>query len=66
MLQVHVQNKAIEQWYDIQDLHVEETLPQLVGVSESYMLIYERHEQQKSAAAAANTAAELSAELYGK
>jgi hypothetical protein len=59
-----VQNKAIEQWYDIQDLNVEETLPQLVGVSESYMLIYE---QQKSAATAAkNAAASLSAELYGK
>nr|CCA15538.1 U4/U6.U5 trisnRNPassociated protein putative [Albugo laibachii Nc14] len=39
---VHVQNKATEQWYEIQDLHVQETLPQLIGVSETYMLIYER------------------------
>ncbi|CCI39403.1 unnamed protein product [Albugo candida] len=39
---VHVQNRATEQWYEIQDLHVQETLPQLIGVSETYMLIYER------------------------
>lgn len=34
--------KATEQWYEIQDLHVQETMPQLIGVSESYMMIYER------------------------
>ena len=39
---VHIQNRATEQWYEIQDLHVQETMPQLVGLSESYMLIYER------------------------
>ncbi|TYZ64884.1 hypothetical protein PybrP1_001107 [[Pythium] brassicae (nom. inval.)] len=39
---VHVQNRATEQWYEIQDLHVQETMPQLIGVSESYMMIYER------------------------
>jgi len=61
---VHLQNKAIEQWYEIQDLFVEDTLPQLVGVSESYMLIYEK--QKSAAVAAANAAAELQAELYGK
>jgi U4/U6.U5 tri-snRNP-associated protein 2 len=41
---VHVQNKATEQWYEIQDLHVQETHPQLIGVSESYLLIYERQQ----------------------
>jgi hypothetical protein len=37
---------------------------QLVGVSESYMLIYEK--QKSAAVAAATAAAELQAELYGK
>ena len=65
---VHVQNRAIEQWYEVQDLHVEETLPQLVGVSESYMLVYERQKAPSTAAAAATAASaaqELTAELYG-
>jgi U4/U6.U5 tri-snRNP-associated protein 2 len=49
---VHVQNKGTEQWYEISDLHVQETMPQLVGLSESYMLIYERHKSAKEVAAA--------------
>ena len=61
---VHVQNKAIEQWYEIQDLFVEDTLPQLVGVSESYMLIYEK--KKSATSTAAKKAAELQKELYGK
>ena len=59
---VHVQNKATEQWYEIQDLHVQETMPQLVGLSESYMLIYER--QKSAREAAADSAAALQSELY--
>eukprot|EP00541_Cyclophora_tenuis_P001256 CAMPEP_0116561774 /NCGR_PEP_ID=MMETSP0397-20121206/11775_1 /TAXON_ID=216820 /ORGANISM="Cyclophora tenuis, Strain ECT3854" /LENGTH=292 /DNA_ID=CAMNT_0004087965 /DNA_START=249 /DNA_END=1127 /DNA_ORIENTATION=+ len=38
----HVQHKATGQWYLMQDLHVEETMPQLIGLSESYLLIFER------------------------
>lgn len=38
----HVQHKATGQWYVMQDLHVEETMPQLIGLSESYLLIFER------------------------
>jgi U4/U6.U5 tri-snRNP-associated protein 2 len=38
----HIQHKGTNQWYDIQDLHVQETMPQLIGVSESYVLIFER------------------------
>ena len=38
----HVQHKVTNQWYEIQDLHVQETMPQLIGVSESYVLIFER------------------------
>ena len=28
--------------YEVQDLHVQETMPQLIGLSESYIIIYER------------------------
>jgi len=38
----HVQHKATGQWYEMQDLEVRETMPQLIGVSESYILIFER------------------------
>ena len=59
---VHIQNKATEQWYEIQDLHVQETMPQLVGLSESYLLIYERQKPAKESAA--ESAAALQTELY--
>jgi len=39
---IHLQSKATQQWYELQDLHVQETMPQLVGLSESYLLIYEK------------------------
>ena len=38
----HVQHRASSQWYEIQDLHVQETMPQLIGLSESYILIFEK------------------------
>ena len=38
----HVQHKGSGQWYEIQDLHVQETMPQLIGLSESYILIFEK------------------------
>lgn len=38
----HLQHKASNQWYEIQDLHVQETMAQLIGVSESYLLIFQR------------------------
>lgn len=41
---IHVFNKATNQWYEIQDLHVRETLPQLIGLSESYLMIYGRQD----------------------
>ncbi|EED86325.1 predicted protein [Thalassiosira pseudonana CCMP1335] len=44
----HVQHKATGQWYEIQDLDVRETMPQLIGVSESYLLIFERKGATKS------------------
>jgi U4/U6.U5 tri-snRNP-associated protein 2 len=33
------------QWYELQDLHVGDTMPQLVGLSESSLLIYERRKR---------------------
>lgn len=39
---MHVVNRASDQWYEIQDLHVQETLPQLITLSESCILIYEK------------------------
>lgn len=38
----HVQNRSTKQWYEIQDLHVQEIMPQQIGISESYLLILER------------------------
>ena len=39
---VHLRNKANDQWYEIQDLHVREVMPQQITVSETYLLFYER------------------------
>ncbi|CAK4174807.1 unnamed protein product [Aphanomyces euteiches] len=39
---VHIHSRATDQWYEVQDLHVQETMPQLISISESYILIYER------------------------
>ena len=38
----HVQHRG--QWYEMQDLDVQETIPQLIGLSESYVLIFARKE----------------------
>jgi len=38
----HVQHEATKQWYEMQDLHVQEIMPQLIGLSESYVLIFEK------------------------
>ncbi|KAM7488520.1 hypothetical protein LguiB_026004 [Lonicera macranthoides] len=39
---VSVHRKSEEQWYEMQDLHVSETLPQMVALSEAYMQLYEQ------------------------
>lgn len=43
----HVQHRATKKWYDIQDLDVRETMPQLIGVSEAYIMIFERISSNK-------------------
>jgi len=43
----HIEHRSSKQWFETQDLHVEETMPQLIGVSESYLLIFERKSAQQ-------------------
>lgn len=38
----HVQHQATRQWYEMQDLHVQEIMPQQIGLSESYVLIFRK------------------------
>jgi U4/U6.U5 tri-snRNP-associated protein 2 len=38
----HVQHRGTQQWYEIQDLHVQEIMPQQIGLTESNVLIFER------------------------
>eukprot|EP00051_Salpingoeca_urceolata_P034191 m.23929 g.23929 ORF g.23929 m.23929 type:complete len:717 (-) comp7336_c0_seq1:152-2302(-) len=63
----HVLNTGSQQWYELQDLHVTEILPQMITLSESYIQIWERQDNteetvgateglEASAAAAAATA----------
>ena len=40
----YVHFKANDQWYDIQDLHVNGVHPQLISVSESYIQVWRRAE----------------------
>jgi U4/U6.U5 tri-snRNP-associated protein 2 len=39
---VQVRHKPTEEWFDIQDLHVNSIMPQQVTVTESYILVFER------------------------
>lgn len=41
---IHLQNRSTGQWFEMQDLHVTETLPQLIGLAEASVLVYERKE----------------------
>ena len=38
----HVQHFATKQWYEMQDLQIQEIMPQQIGLSESYVLIFRR------------------------
>lgn len=40
----HIQHQGTKQWYEMQDLHVQEVMPQQVSLSESYLLIFRRSE----------------------
>ena len=38
----NVKHKGTQKWYEIQDIDVRETMPQLIGVSEAYIMIFEK------------------------
>ncbi|XP_064604275.1 ubiquitin carboxyl-terminal hydrolase 39-like [Liolophura sinensis] len=38
---VHILHKGTQKWYEMQDLHVIDILPQMITLSESYIQIYE-------------------------
>eukprot|EP00035_Acanthoeca_spectabilis_P011518 m.202714 g.202714 ORF g.202714 m.202714 type:complete len:133 (-) comp15366_c0_seq4:4237-4635(-) len=38
----HVLHRGSNQWFDTQDLHVDEVLPQMITLSTSYIQIWER------------------------
>eukprot|EP00347_Sterkiella_histriomuscorum_P008920 403343237 len=49
---VQIHHKPTDEWYDIQDLHVNQIMPQQVVVSECYILVFERqstkpHEEEE-------------------
>ena len=44
----HVQNRGTKQWIEFQDDNVTEILPQQIGLSENYVLIFERKSAQTS------------------
>ena len=41
LLRVQAKHKLLDSWFDIQDLHVNKIMAQLVAVSESYIHFYE-------------------------
>jgi U4/U6.U5 tri-snRNP-associated protein 2 len=44
---VQIKNKALEKWYEIQDLYVTNIMAQSVIVSESYIHIYEKSNEKE-------------------
>ena len=41
---IHVLHRGTSKWFEMQDLHVTEILPQMIPLSESYIQIWERQE----------------------
>ena len=41
----HIYCRAKDQWFEMENLHVSDTLPQLVAVSEAYVQIYELQQE---------------------
>lgn len=38
---VHILQKSTGQWYEMQDLHVNDILPQMITLTEAYIQVYE-------------------------
>lgn len=45
---VHVLHKGTGNWYEMQDLHVTDILPQMITLSEAYIQIWEQVQQPSS------------------
>lgn len=41
---VHILQKSTGKWYEMQDLHVTDILPQMITLTEAYIQIYELRE----------------------
>ncbi len=39
---VHLYNRGTDQWFDVQDLYIEEQMQQVITQSEAYIQVYER------------------------
>jgi U4/U6.U5 tri-snRNP-associated protein 2 len=44
---MHMFHKSTNTWYELQDLHVKEILPQMLTLTEPYIQIYQRQEDSK-------------------
>ena len=38
---IHLQHKGAKHWFEMQDLHVTDLLPEMISLSEAYIQIYE-------------------------
>lgn len=47
---VHILQKSTGQWYEMQDLHVTNILPQMITLTEAYIQIYELQTNTESLA----------------
>lgn len=54
---VHVLQKSTGQWYEMQDLHVTNILPQMITLTEAYIQIYEQQTEEEAAQAEKENAA---------
>lgn len=45
---VHILQKGTGQWYEMQDLHVTNILPQMITLTEAYIQIYEQQMENDS------------------
>merc|ERR1712136_7189 len=45
---VHVLHKGTGQWYEMQDLHVRDILPQMITLSESYVQVYKLNMEMRT------------------
>merc|ERR1712083_1265527 len=43
----HILHKGSGKWFELQDLHATEILPQMITLTEAYIQIYERRDPEK-------------------